>query len=128
MRELHWRNFWLGMGYFLVFAVVVLSLVPPPTFIVPKFRLGDKLIHFGTYGFLMIWFAQIFIRPRYLKIAVIFIFMGVSLEFLQALTPYRTLDFWDMVANSIGVVLGWGLALKGGDRVFASFEKRLKPS
>jgi VanZ family protein len=116
------------MGYFFVATVVVLSLVPPPTFIIPKFRLGDKLIHFGTYGFLMMWFAQIFIRPRYLKIAVAFIFMGVSLEFLQALTPYRTLDFWDMLANSIGVVLGWGLALKGADRIFDSFEKKLKPS
>ena len=33
-----------------------------------------------------------------------------SLEFLQALTPYRTFEVADMIANAAGAALGWGLA------------------
>ena len=40
-----------------------------------------------------------------------FIAMGVGLEFIQGMTDYRTYDVLDMAANSIGVLLGWGVAL-----------------
>ena len=36
--------------------------------------------------------------------------MGVALEFLQGMTDYRTFEIADMIANTIGAVLGWGLA------------------
>ena len=35
--------------------------------------------------------------------------LGVGLEFLQALTPHRTFDPVDMVANALGVALGLAL-------------------
>jgi len=36
-----------------------------------------------------------------------FILMGIALEFLQGMTGYRTFDVFDMIANTIGVALGW---------------------
>ena len=36
--------------------------------------------------------------------------MGIVLEFIQGLTGYRSLEYTDMTANTIGVLLGWLLA------------------
>jgi glycopeptide antibiotics resistance protein len=35
--------------------------------------------------------------------------MGVAVEFLQAMTDYRTFEVGDMIANGIGAALGFGL-------------------
>ena len=92
----------------MVVAVVVLSLIPV------EVDLGegrDKLAHFVAYGSLAFWFGMLFDgRGRQLRAALGFAAMGVSLEFLQGLTDYRTFEIVDMVANAIGAALGWGLA------------------
>jgi len=36
-----------------------------------------------------------------------FILMGIALEFLQGMTGTRSFEVFDMVANSVGVALGW---------------------
>ena len=109
------RRIWLLLGWGMVAAVVVLSLIPV------EVDLGgdrDKLAHFLAYGSLSLWFGMIFSgRGRQLGIAVAFAALGATLEFLQGLTGYRSFEIADMVANAIGAVLGWGLAqtpLKNG--------------
>lgn len=86
-----------------------MSLTPqPPTIDVEQ---GDKLGHFAAYGLLMLLFCEIYELPRTrLVYAAGFIAMGVALEYLQGMTGYRTFDVFDMVANGIGVALGWGAA------------------
>lgn len=76
------------------------------------FRESDKLGHFLAYGLLMFWFCQLYrVRTARLLHAVLFLLMGVGLEFIQGATGYRRYDVLDMYANSIGVLLGWALAL-----------------
>jgi len=103
-----YRRIWLLLGWGMVAAVVVLSLIPV------EVDLGegrDKLAHFVAYGSLAFWFGMLFDgRGSQLRAALGFAAMGVSLEFLQGLTDYRTLEIADMVANAIGAGLGWGLA------------------
>ena len=53
----------------------------------------------------MFLFCQIYARR--IAFAVAFITMGVALEFLQGMTGYRTFDVFDMLANAVGVALGW---------------------
>jgi hypothetical protein len=36
--------------------------------------------------------------------------MGISLEFLQGLSGYRTFEYSDILANTTGVLFGWLLA------------------
>jgi glycopeptide antibiotics resistance protein len=56
----------------------------------------------------MFLFCQIYGRGRTrLGYAIGFTAMGISLEFLQRMTGYRHFDPLDMVANTIGVALGW---------------------
>ena len=37
--------------------------------------------------------------------------MGIGLEFIQGWLGYRTYDPFDMLANTIGVALGWMASL-----------------
>ncbi len=102
-----YRRIWLLLGWGMVAAVVVLSLIPV------EVDLGegrDKLAHLAAYGGLSFWFGMVFGgRGRQLGIAVAFAAMGVALEFLQGLTDYRSFEVADMVANTVGAGLGWCL-------------------
>ena len=104
------RPFWLALGWGLVAAIVWLSLTPSP----PKvdFEQSDKVGHFLAYGTLMFWFSQLYVtRKTRLACATGFAAMGVALEFIQGWTGYRDFELYDMLANGIGVALGWAAAL-----------------
>ena len=102
------RRIWLLLGWGMVAAVVVLSLIPLDVDLVQN---EDKIAHFVAYGSLAFWFGLLYGGPaRQLGIAIAFAAMGVGIEFLQGLTDYRTFEIADMVANAIGATAGWGLA------------------
>lgn len=83
-----------------------MSLAPIPQPI--GFEQGDKLEHFAAYGLLMALFCLAYpSRGARLAYAAGFILMGIALEFLQGMTDYRTFDVLDMLANAVGVALGW---------------------
>ena len=103
------RRIWFLLGWGMVVAVVVLSLIPLE---VDLSEGRDKVAHFIAYGSMTFWFALLF--PGWLRqvaIVIAFVAMGVAIEYLQRMTGYRTFDVADMAANSIGVALGWALAL-----------------
>ena len=76
-----------------------------------KFMYGDKLGHISSYLILMFWFGNIYYGKRQrLWLGITFITMGVLLEILQGVGGYREFQFADMLANSVGVALGWSLA------------------
>ena len=56
-------------------------------------------------------------------IALVFIFMGVTLEYLQSFDPNRYFEYADMVANSVGVALGFVVALTGAKNILLKLEK-----
>ena len=59
----------------------------------------------------MLWFCVLYRRLRVRAFyAFGFIALGVALEFVQATTPYRSFEIADMVANTVGVLFGWGIA------------------
>ena len=60
----------------------------------------------------MFWFCMVYRRPRArLGYAAGFIAMGIAIEYIQGWTGYRSFEVYDMVADAIGVILGWALAL-----------------
>ena len=100
----------LAIGWGGAAAIVWLSLTPAP----PKldFEHGDKLGHFLAYGVLMFWFCLLYLKTRVrILYAAGFIAMGIGLEFIQGWLVYRTYDPLDMLANTIGVALGWVAAM-----------------
>ena len=105
MRRLH-----LAIGWALIGAILWLSLTPQPPQV--DFEHSDKVGHFLAYGGLMFWFCQLYRASRTrLAYALAFIAMGVAIEFVQGWSGYRSFEVNDMVADGIGVLLGWAVAL-----------------
>ncbi len=109
------------MGWGMVLGITLLSLFPVPDTGVEL--PSDKLLHLVAYGLLMGWFLQLYQgRARTLS-ALGLVLLGVVLEFLQGMTPYRMFEWWDMVANGGGVVLSYLLGLTGFDQLLSRFER-----
>lgn len=79
----------------------------------------DKILHTGAYGGLaFLWLSvyqlfnyqkQILWSPpyKYILIMILIVIFGIVIELLQgSTTDYRTADAWDVIANTIGVILG----------------------
>jgi VanZ family protein len=74
----------------------------------PSIENGDKVQHFIGYGVLALLAQLIWRQP--VKVWLGASLMGVAVEFAQALTPYRSFDTHDMIANSLGAIGGVALA------------------
>lgn len=101
--------------------VVYLSLAPNP----PTFENSDKVEHAFAYAILSFWFCHLYVtgRSRAVVIASLVV-MGVGLEYVQGWTGYRSFDVMDMLADSVGVLLGW-LLLTPSARMPAYIENRV---
>src|SRR4051812_15130663 len=105
----------IALGWGWAIAIVWLSLTPHPVEL--NIEQGDKLQHFAAYGLLMFWFGVIYTgTPARLAYAAGFCAMGVALEYAQRMTGYRTFEVNDMIANAVGVSLGF-LAANGAKRL-----------
>ncbi|HXU93439.1 MAG TPA: VanZ family protein [Gallionella sp.] len=118
------RKVWLALGWLWVVALVYLSLTPNPPEPV-RFLNADKLEHALAYCLLMLWFCQVYVRRmQRLFTGALLVAMGVAMEFLQGMTGYRSFQYADMLANSIGVLLGWAWARTALGRVGRALETR----
>jgi len=118
------RRLWRAIGVGLILLVIWLSLTPTPIEI--PVEQGDKFGHLAAYGTLMFWFANLDARLRQrLGYATAFVALGIALEFAQGLTDYRVFEVADMVANAIGVLLGWIVAPPRGPDVLGFMQRRL---
>ncbi|MDO8350723.1 MAG: VanZ family protein [Gallionella sp.] len=125
-RGLKHHRLWAGAGWLLVALVVYLSLVPHP----PEplsFEHVDKLEHTFAYAMLSFWFCQSYslAKSRIVVIAAL-VSMGIGLEFVQDWSGYRMFDVLDMLANSLGVLIGWLLAMTPLGHAFTYIERRLR--
>ena len=105
---LRYFNLWLSLGWIMVVLLSYFSLVPNP----PEFNIElkhfDKVRHFIAYFILMFWFSQLYktVNVRIFYI-LFFILLGVVLEILQGLGGVRYFEYYDMLANTLGVVFAW---------------------
>jgi len=118
------RRIWLALGAGWVATVMYLSLTPNP----PEpmhFLNADKLEHALAYGFLMLWFCQVYQQraPRIL-IASLLVALGVGIEYLQRMTAYRVFDYADMLTNVAGVLLSMMLASIGLGHIGVMLESK----
>ena len=52
------------------------------------------------------YFTQVYKKKNHFKLLIMFTLMGVSIEFLQLASGYRTFEFLDMLANTSGIICG----------------------
>ena len=107
MRELKRRKLWWAIAWGLLAFVFIASLIPMPAPPVELPQGFDKYEHILAYAILSGYFGQLLSRFRlHLRYAFALFCMGAMLEVLQGLTWYRSPDWYDLAANSVGVVLG----------------------
>ena len=75
----------------------------------------DKVVHIGLFTMLVfLWCLPFRSRVKqqrlnkiYLTITLAFVGYGIVIEFVQRnLIPYRSFDFFDIVADTVGCVIG----------------------
>ncbi len=100
LLRLRWLWFCCGVGMLIL--VAILSLMP-----VSDMGGNDKLGHILMYAFVSGWFSLLVTRDRSLWWVLSgLIAYGLLMEFLQGLTDYRSAEFADAIANSIGAAIG----------------------
>jgi VanZ family protein len=118
------RRVWMVIAWALVLLVIYLSLTPHPPEPV-RFDNADKFEHALAYAALSFWFCHLY-KTKYARLLVIVALacLGVVLEYVQGWTGYRTFDVMDMLADSVGVVMGFMLTPAG--RMLDYIENYLK--
>jgi VanZ family protein len=119
--ELRWPAVWISIAWLLIATIVYLSLARLDVAVPGAYT--DKYGHVVAYGTAMLWFSQIYSEAgSRLVIAVALALLGVSLELAQAYVE-RSFEVADMVANAIGIVLGWLVAPPRTRNVLLEVEK-----
>ncbi|MDG1840973.1 MAG: VanZ family protein [Crocinitomicaceae bacterium] len=94
---------WIGV----FLGITFLSLLPPKS-AVPVGEY-DKISHLFAYMCLALNSFLLINSKNHFVGVVVLICYGILIELLQAYIPGRFPSFWDGIANSIGVVIGWGM-------------------
>ena len=117
---------WLFLGWGLVALVAWVALMPNPPEVGAGLPHVDKLHHLAAYAVLGGWFAQLFDARglRWLHAALL-IGIGIGLEYLQGAGGVRHFEVADMVANTLGVLLGLGLRRTPLGRILPWAERTL---
>lgn len=77
----------------------------------PRIEYGDKISHLFAYATLMGWFSQLYSTfSKQFWLFLLFAAMGIGLEFLQGISGVRMFEYADMVANTLGALMGWMLS------------------
>ena len=100
---------WCGAISYTI-ALAILSLVNVDSVSKIGIDVSDKLVHVLAYALLtLIWFYALKISSIQLKLGILAlscIIYGIILEVIQGvITTHRQADFYDVVANIVGVLI-----------------------
>lgn len=106
----------------MIAAVVVASLLPSSSLPEPSFTGIDKVEHLLAYALLSGYAVLLFATGRAHGVAALaLVGLGIAMEGAQAaLTTTRLADPGDMLANTLGVALGWWLGRRAVARWLTS--------
>lgn len=126
MLPLQHGRVWALLGWALVIAVVVGSLVPAGVLRPLTAALGDKALHAGSYCLLMIWFGGLYERAKHPWIALGLLLLGIGLDLLQLDTATRSFELADIAADAIGILVGLALSMLVLEGWCQRLERRLR--
>lgn len=77
----------------------------------------DKLVHVTLFGLCGYLFCKEWIKTsrKVLILFALFFLYGLAIELLQILIPGRGASAGDLIADNIGIVIGFYLAMRGRD-------------
>lgn len=87
-------------------AVLVLALLPKvPPMVTTGWDKGNHMLAFGTLAILGLWGFP----SRAVVVLTGLLAYGGLIEILQSFTPNRVAEWQDLVADGLGLLLGWSL-------------------
>lgn len=113
-----WKNtidarWWIAAFWLVWCAATVLMLLPAKD--LPHVNIWDKAEHAGTFFMLMTLAVLGYFKKYSLhRLALLLIAYGIAIECIQFFIPSRSFSVLDMVADSIGVLPVWLIALQLG--------------
>lgn len=109
------RLWWL-LGAVIVATATYFCLIPGRE-LPGVFEWNDKLSHLAGHGLLALYFSGLVARRGWWKIFLLLVVFGIAIEFAQYyMHNGREGDPRDVVANTIGVLIGLAVARLGGSR------------
>lgn len=97
---------WRLLFYAVISVVLVLALVPSNTSL-PTTG-WDKSNHFLAFGVLA-FLAHKSYKPNFYTLFFGLFIYGGTIELLQSLTPTRSGEITDLIADSVGILIGYGI-------------------
>ncbi len=100
---------WITSSYTL--GIVFMSLINPNKLPSTSISISDKLLHTLAYAILiLLWLSIVNLKSKLKVFFAVFLSLtlfGIILEVLQAwITTYRTADWADVIANTVGLIIG----------------------
>ncbi|AYC31465.1 VanZ family protein [Pseudomonas cavernae] len=99
---------------FLAVLVVILCTGLKPEPVAQVFDQQDKLHHLLGFAALFFTLRLAFPRPHFIWLMALSLAAALLIELGQGLLPHRTPSAVDMLANMLGVALGWLCSLALG--------------
>ena len=119
MLPLRHARRWQLASLFILFLVLAATLMPAVWFWDDKdgairwFRHFDKWLHGITFLSLSLWFAGLYRKKSYWKVALGLLAFGLVIEACQRMVSYRTADWLDVGADAAGIIAGLLIGLAG---------------
>lgn len=128
MLPLRYHRRWQIAGAVVLLGVFAATLIPafwiwPNIARVTLFAM-DKWLHGITFLCLAVWFSGQYSRKRYIRIGMGLFVFGIIIELCQRMVSYRTAELMDLVADTVGIMVGLAIASVGVGGWSLRFEER----
>lgn len=123
-RPLRRPQGWFLLWLLAIAAVVVLCLLPLPPIGAPDLP-ADKLGHVLGYAALAAYAGVLFTRAGLARAVLALFAVGIAVEALQTLLPWRSGELLDILANTLGLVLGATVAWTPAAGLLVTIERML---
>ena len=118
MLQLRHAGLWRTLSAAILILVLVAMVLPTFWFdnrfeALSWFENVDKWLHGIIFAALAVWFAGLFAKSAWWRIAIGLTVFGFVVEGCQMLVSYRTADWIDIAANTAGIIVGLTVAAAG---------------
>lgn len=119
MLPLRFARHWQLVSVTLLLVILVAAVLPVVWFLPDRIELidwfggVDKWAHAVAFALLTVWFAGLYPKRAYWRIAIGMLAYGVLIEMCQGLISYRSAEWPDVGADVVGIGFGLSLALLG---------------
>lgn len=96
------KRYWKGVAWFSALVVIIVCSIPAPQ--VFDIRHIDKLEHAIAFGGICGLFFFAYPNQRFVVYIGSFL-LGLAVELLQAVIPWRSAEMLDLAADGVGVLL-----------------------